>query len=174
MLHPAPIASATDERQEAFAILCSVEATPRRHYGRHLLWCVALPLLTAVALPLSGCLPYPHTSEEFPAVQGHIVDATTLKPVPGARIAFEDHPDTFTTSDASGSFHFPRVTHFYLGVTIGMCSGEWPENDDDWSPVFDVVHPEYEPFHGYVQEDLADRNDSKWTLQAIRLMPKPH
>ena len=116
---------------------------------------VALILATVI---LSGCLPLPHTSERFPATQGHVVDATTGQPVSGAIVAIHDHPSTTAKTDKTGFFHLSKHRNFHLGVTVGMCGSDWPEGTE-WSDLLDVSAPGHLP----LQTDASN----------IELVPEP-
>jgi hypothetical protein len=96
------------------------------------------------ALVLTGCIPFPHTSERFPAMQGHVVDAATGQPLCDAIVAIHDHPGTTAKTDGNGSFHFSKRRNYHLGVAIGICGTSWPAGSE-WSEWLDVTHPNYEP-----------------------------
>lgn len=91
-------------------------------------------------LGLTGCVPFPHTSERFPAMQGRVVDAATDQPISGALVTVHDHPSTESKTDASGSFHFSKHRNYHLGVTFGICSPSWPEGSA-WSDLLNISHP---------------------------------
>src|ERR1051326_8070926 len=104
--------------------------------------CCFAALLTLLAL--TGCIPIPHTSERFPAMRGHVVDALTGQPISGAAVAVHDHPSTKAKTDATGAFHFSKRRNLHLAVVAGICATSWPEGVE-WSELLDVAHPEYEP-----------------------------
>jgi hypothetical protein len=101
-------------------------------------------LAAAAALLLAACIPYPHTSEKFPAIHGRILDAATLQPLAGAKIAIHDHPSTTATSDAAGRYSFHARKNYHLGVVGGACASDWPEGEE-WDVVLDVTREGYEP-----------------------------
>lgn len=132
---------------------------------------IALSTLT-LSFGALGCLPYPHTTEKLPAMCGRIVDATTQRPIAGAVVAVHEHPSVHTTSDRGGRFAIAARHNFHLGVTVGMCSGNWPEGSD-WEPVLDINCASYEP----IQVDAAMQRSDAWSdekieLQDIVLVPK--
>jgi hypothetical protein len=100
-----------------------------------------LPLIVSAA---AGCLPIPHTSERFPAMQGRVVDETTGQPIAGAVVAIHEHPSTTAKTDSTGDFHVPRKVNFHLLLGLGPCPNDWPEGVE-WSWVLDVTHAGYQP-----------------------------
>jgi hypothetical protein len=94
---------------------------------------------------LSGCvpLPFPHTSERFHSMQGHVVDATTGKPIPGVMVAVHDHPRTTAKTDKTGAFRFSKHRNYHYGLLPGICGTSWPEGSE-WSDLLEVSHPDYE------------------------------
>jgi hypothetical protein len=69
---------------------------------------VKVVLSLAVAVLLCGCLlPLPTTLQ----VRGYVLDATTKRPVAGARVIVKDHPKAAVTAN-DGSFDIPSETHW--------------------------------------------------------------
>jgi hypothetical protein len=63
----------------------------------------------AMAVSLCGCLlPIPTTLH----VRGYVLDARTKKPVAGARVTIEDHPQATAMTKNDGSFDIPAETHW--------------------------------------------------------------
>jgi hypothetical protein len=132
----------------------------------------AIPLLTALAVMFPACVFWPHTSEDSPAIKGQIVDAVTLQPVSGARISFHEHPKINAVSDASGWFRFHEQDGFYLGYTIGPCTSDWPDRGS-WMTVLDITHPDYQPYHGYVETDPSSSTEgNESALRQVCLVPR--
>jgi len=102
-----------------------------------------LILLIAV-VTLSGCIPYPHTSDRFPGMQGHVIDATTGQPISGVIVAVPDHPSTTAKTDKSGFFCISKRRNYHFGVTVGICGSDWPEGSN-WSDLIDVSRIGYVP-----------------------------
>ena len=75
---------------------------------------------------LTGCIPIPHTSERFPAMRGHVVNAVTGQPISGAVVAVHDHPSTLAKTDTNGAFHFSKRRNYHLAVVPGICPTSWP------------------------------------------------
>jgi hypothetical protein len=135
-------------------------------------------LTSFVALAaLTGCVPFPHTSERFPAMRGHVVDAVTGQPLSGAVVAVHDHPSTMAKTDASGAFRFSKRRNFHLGLTIDMCGTSWPPGSE-WSDELDVAHPAYEPRQVDASKQIIPSSppydyDKPYELRDIALTPKP-
>jgi hypothetical protein len=134
-------------------------------------------ILILVLMTLTGCIPLPHTSERFPAMRGHIVDAVTGQPISGAVVAVHDHPNTIAKTDASGAFHFSKHRNYHLGVTIGICGTSWPAGSE-LSDLLDVVHPAYESRRVDASEQIIPSSppydyDKPYELRDISLTPKP-
>ena len=123
---------------------------------------------------LTGCvpLPFPHTSERFPAMQGHVVDATTAQPIPSAIVAVHDHPNTTAKTDKTGAFRLSKCRNYHYGLMPGICATSWPEGSD-WSWVLDVSHPAYDPCQIDAGKVIIPSHDDKpYRLRDIRLSPK--
>ena len=130
-----------------------------------------------VLAALTGCVPFPHTSERFPAMQGRVVDAATGQPISGALVAVHDHPSTKSETDASGAFHFPKRRNYHLGVTFGICGTSWPEGSE-WSDLLDISHPTYELRQVDASKQIIPSSapydyDKPYELRDISLTPKP-
>jgi hypothetical protein len=66
-------------------------------------------LSIAVAALLSGCVvPIPSTLH----VRGHVLDAATRKPISGARVTVQDHPNATRLTASDGFFDVPAETHW--------------------------------------------------------------
>lgn len=113
----------------------------RKFLPRRAITAIAAAILAPLA---AGCLPIPHTSEKFPAMRGHVVDAATGQPLSGASVAVHDHPATIATTDSNGAFHFARKVNLHLAVTPGPCPTSWPEGTE-WSEQLDITRPGYQP-----------------------------
>src|SRR2546423_1512016 len=102
-------------------------------------------MLFLVLGTLSGCvpLPFPHTSERFPGMQGHVVDGMTQQPISGAVVAVHDHPSTTAKTDNNGAFRLSKRRNYHYGLLPGICGTSWPEGSN-WSNVLDVSHPAYD------------------------------
>ena len=132
--------------------------------------CCLLLILTLAFL--TGCFPFPHTSERFPGMNGRIVDAVTRQPVPSAIVSIHDHPSTVTKTDASGTFHFSKRRNYHLGLRLGICATSWPEGSD-WSNVLDVTQPAYEARQVDVSRlIIRSYDDQPYELRDIWLTPK--
>jgi len=101
-------------------------------------------ILVIAVIALSGCIPYPHTSDRFPGMQGHVIDATTGQPISDVIVAVHDHPSTTAKTDKSGFFSISKRQNYHLGVTVGMCGSDWPEGSH-WSNLLDVSRAGYVP-----------------------------
>ena len=76
-----------------------------------------LHLAFAAALVLvSGCVPFP--LQQTPLVSGHVVEASSGKPVSGAQLYYKEHPGQVIASAADGSFTFPSTSKWQL-VPLG-------------------------------------------------------
>lgn len=133
-------------------------------------------LLLALGL-LSGCvpLPFPHTSEKFPSMQGHVVDATTGQPIPGVIVAVHDHPSTTAKTDKTGAFRFSKYRNYHYGLLPGICGTSWPEGSE-WSDWLDVSHPAYEPRQVDASKQIIPSSppydhDKPYALRDISLTP---
>ncbi|HEV7406152.1 MAG TPA: hypothetical protein VGO11_24610 [Chthoniobacteraceae bacterium] len=105
-----------------------------------------LLLLSSLACTLSGCIiPYPHTSQRFSGVSGHVRDARTHRPISGVGVALHQHPSTRTTTDADGAYHLDAQKNFHLFFMPGPCGASLPMGEQ-WSVMLDFTHPGYRPF----------------------------
>src|SRR4051812_720838 len=92
--------------------------------------------LSACALSLTGCLPFPHSEVRFFEMKGRVVDADTLKPISGARVAIHDAPSVSTKTDEDGRFDVERQRNYYVGVIIHQ---DVPlGSEKHWSQIIDV------------------------------------
>lgn len=128
-------------------------------------------ILIFVPVILSGCLPFPHTSERFPAMQGRILDAATGQPISGVTIAIHDHPTTTSKTDKIGFFHFSKHRNYHLGITVGICGSDWPAGSE-WSEILDISAPGFMPLQVNAS-DLAPPSDEPYKLKDIKLVPEP-
>lgn len=101
-------------------------------------------ILLIGVIALSGCIPFPHTSERFPGMQGHVMDATTGQPISDVLVAVHDHPSTTAKTDKSGFFSISKRRNYHLGITFGICGEDWPEGTY-WSDSLDLSRAGYEP-----------------------------
>jgi len=125
---------------------------------------------------LTGCVPFPHTSERFPAMQGRVVDAATGQPISGVLVAVHDHPSTKSKTDAIGVFHFSKRRNYHLGVTFGICGTSWPEGSE-WADLLDMSHLAYESRQVDASKQInpsspPDDYDKPYELRDIALKPK--
>ena len=71
------------------------------------LWRIIL-ISTFIVLS-QGCLVFPYPS---PEVKGSVVDASTKKPIEGAKIKSVKRPDIFCKTLSDGSFDLPAHSHW--------------------------------------------------------------
>ena len=132
-------------------------------------YCLLLLLAPTV---LTGCIPFPHTSERFPGMSGHILDAVTCQPVPSAIVSIHDHPSTVAKTDASGVFHFSKRRNYHFGLMVVICATSWPAGSV-WSNILDVTQPAYESRQVDVSRLIIPPYDDKpYELRDILLTPK--
>jgi hypothetical protein len=134
-----------------------------------------MTLLLALAL-LTGCvpLPFPHTSERFPGVQGRVVDAATELPITNAIVAVHDHPSTTAKTDETGAFHLSKRRNYHYGLLPGICGTSWPESSS-WSLALDVSHPAYVPSLIDGSKFIIPSHDNKaYRLRDVPLSPDAH
>src|SRR6266481_2386760 len=97
------------------------------------------PLAAATFLSLlTGCLPFPHTTDRSPAVSGRVVDARTRAPIKEARVWLEKSPHHTTYTDADGRFRMGATWNFHWAYFSP--EGDWPDRKD---PMVAIEHPGY-------------------------------
>ena len=131
---------------------------------------IVSPILILLSAALTGCVPWPHTTERFPATSGRVVDAVTGRPVGGVVIWVDDNANLRTTTDTNGGFHFPEIRNHHFGYFLGICSTDWPAAVT-WSRILLLSHPEYLPLR--INLTGWDRHPQTNDSGDIILKPKP-
>ena len=118
-------------------------------------------LLSSFVCMLSGCVPYPHTSERFEGVRGRALDSRTHLPIPGVRVAIHEHPGTHTTTNADGAYRIRPQQNFHILIAPGPCSWSSIPYGHFWSPLLDFSHPGYRPLSFAADEHASRANGNK-------------
>ena len=98
-------------------------------------------LLNLVLGLLTGCVPFPHTTERSPEVQGRVLDARTHAPIQGAKVSLTQSPQLSTYTDAAGHFRLRATRNFHLAYIAP--EGHWPNRRDNYVA---ISHTNYFPF----------------------------
>jgi hypothetical protein len=99
---------------------------------------------------LTGCLPWPHTTERSDPASGRVLDANTHKPIADAKIEFNQPPHHTTYTDANGYFYLKATRNFHWAYTEG---GGWPDNKDN---AMKISHPNYATVWGVWRTNTGD------------------
>ena len=119
------------------------------------------PLAAATFLSLlTGCLPFPHTTDRSPAVSGRVVDARTRAPIKEARVWLEKSPHHTTYTDADGRFRMGATWNFHWAYFSP--EGDWPDRKDSYT---EISRPGYHTYGFF--------NDRGGDLGEIPLKPEP-
>jgi hypothetical protein len=92
---------------------------------------------------LTGCLPYPHTTERSPEVSGTVIDARTRAPIQGAKVFLVQSPHHTTYTDVNGHFDLEATRNVHLGIITP--GSDWPDRKDS---VMEITHTNYLPIGG--------------------------
>jgi hypothetical protein len=104
---------------------------------------IQIPILAAIFLLTSGCIPIPHTSIRFPEMNGRVLDASTQNPIRGALIAIHDNPADSTKSDDQGRFRVERQKNFHLAYDVNFVCGPGDIGGKYYSYELDISAPGY-------------------------------
>lgn len=115
-----------------------------------------MPLILALGLMtgMTGCLPFPHTTQRLYEVRGRVLDASAQTPIQGAEIFLTEHPNYKCKTDSMGYFRLKEINNFHLLLIAP--EGEWPARQG-WWPNITVSHPNYQLRQ--IQNDFADKGD---------------
>jgi hypothetical protein len=86
-------------------------------------------LLTTLLVMLAsvcGCIPFPHTSERSPTIQGRVLNSATGQPIGGANVYLADLNAMSAKTDAKGFFRLRGTSNFHMGVIASPCGGDFP------------------------------------------------
>ena len=100
-------------------------------------WRAFIAAISASVL-LNGCA-LPKIGRSSPEITGRVVDLQTREPVTKARVALRDHQQTWTETDATGTFHLSATHQLYWTVYMGCVASDLRQYGS-----LEVSHPQYE------------------------------
>ncbi len=123
-------------------------------------------LICFLSLPLlNGCIVYPHYDERSPAVRGRVVDADTLKPIAGARVAFSTKHSLAAKTDADGRFTIKSTRQWEPLMGVGICGPEYKIGNYYYPEYLDVSSRGHEPLHLRATDNLVPSQSQRDPLK---------
>ena len=121
-------------------------------------------LVAPLALVLSGCLIYPHTSERSPEIRGRVFDADTRQPIAGAKVSWLEQSRSSTKTDAAGAYTLHK-THNLHWMVSGPCASDWPMGRDLeclWVSHLDYAPTNVNVFANVYARDFVHEGDTRY------------